>query len=51
MTSSSHEGVKIPFQLPPGMANECQLTFYVKSFQMPQKLRGTVVYMAKVGYI
>ena len=48
MGSSSHEGVKIPFQLPPGMANECQLTFSVKSFLVPQKLRGTVVYMAKV---
>jgi AP-3 complex subunit delta-1 len=47
MGSSSHEGVKIPFQLPPGTANECQLTFYVKSFVVPQKLRGTVVYMAK----
>ena len=48
MGSSTHEGVKVPFQLPPGMANECQMTFYVKSFLMPQKLRGTVTYMAKV---
>jgi AP-3 complex subunit delta-1 len=47
MGSSTHEGVKVPFQLPPGMANECQMTFYVKSFLMPQKLRGTVTYMAK----
>lgn len=48
MGSSTHEGVKVPFQLPPGTANECQLVFYVKSFLMPQKLRGTVTYMAKV---
>ena len=42
-----HEGIKVPFQLPPGQANECQFTFYVQSFLMPQKLRGMVTYMVK----
>jgi hypothetical protein len=30
------------------MANECQFTFYVQSFLVPQKLRGTTTYMVKV---
>ena len=47
MGTSSHEGIKVPFQLPPGQANECQFTFYVQSFLMPQKLRGTLTYMVK----
>ena len=29
--------------------NECQFIFYVHSFLMPQKLRGTITYMIKVG--
>ncbi len=41
--------VKVPFQLPSGMANECQFTFYVQSFIIPQKLRGTTTYMVKVS--
>ena len=45
--TSTHEGIKVPFQLPPGQANECQFTFYVQSFLMPQKLRGTLTYMVK----
>ena len=40
--------VKVPFQLPPNMANECQFIFYVQSFLVPQKLRGTTTYMVKV---
>ena len=28
--------------------NECQFIFYVHSFLMPQKLRGTITYMIKV---
>ncbi len=48
MGTGSHDGVKLPFQLPPGAANECQFTFYVQSFLMPQKLRGTTTYMVKV---
>ena len=47
MGTSAHEGIKVPFQLPPGQANECQFTFYVQSFLMPQKLRGTLTYMVK----
>jgi AP-3 complex subunit delta-1 len=45
--ASSQEGLPIPFQLPPGSANECQFIFVVQEFYMPQKLRGTVTYMTK----
>lgn len=45
--ASSHDVVKVPFQLPPDMANECQFIFYVQSFLVPQKLRGTTTYMVK----
>ena len=38
------------FCLSVGTANECQFTFYVQSFQVPQKLRGTATYMVKVGW-
>lgn len=31
------------------MANECQFIFYVESFLVPQKLRGTTTYMVKVS--
>ena len=47
--TASHDSVKLPFQLPAGSANECQFTFYVQSFLVPQKLRGTATYMVKVG--
>jgi len=46
--ASSHDVVKVPFQLPPETANECQFVFYVQSFLVPQKLRGTTTYMVKV---
>ncbi|XP_022087832.1 AP-3 complex subunit delta-1-like isoform X2 [Acanthaster planci] len=46
-STSQHEGVKVPFQLPPGMANEGQFAFTVKSITMTQKLRGTLTYMLK----
>ncbi|XP_038048656.1 AP-3 complex subunit delta-1-like isoform X1 [Patiria miniata] len=45
--TSQHEGVKVPFQLPPGMTNEGQFAFTVKSITMAQKLRGTLTYMLK----
>ena len=49
--ASSHDVVKVPFQLPPNMANECQFIFYVQSFLVPQKLRGTTTYMVKVSVV
>lgn len=51
MGASSHDVVKVPFQLPPQTANECQFVFYVQSFLVPQKLRGTTTYMVKVGSV
>lgn len=40
-----HEGVRVPFQLPKGTANEAQFTFSVDSVSMAQRLRGTLTYM------
>ncbi|XP_065844476.1 AP-3 complex subunit delta-1-like [Oscarella lobularis] len=45
--SPSHDGIQVPFQLPPGIANEAQFAFMVDGIQMPQKLRGTLTYMIK----
>lgn len=42
---SAQEGVKVPFQLPPGTANEAQFAFSVDSVSMAQRLRGTFTYM------
>uniref|UniRef100_A0A1X7VV93 AP-3 complex subunit delta Mu C-terminal domain-containing protein n=1 Tax=Amphimedon queenslandica TaxID=400682 RepID=A0A1X7VV93_AMPQE len=44
---SAQSSVPVPFQLPPGTANECQFMFTVQEFYMTQKLRGTVTYMMK----
>ncbi|CAN8010871.1 unnamed protein product, partial [Ixodes pacificus] len=41
----SHDGVKVPFQLPPCTANEGQFAFTVDSVSMAQRLRGTFTYM------
>ncbi|XP_064462868.1 AP-3 complex subunit delta-1-like isoform X1 [Ornithodoros turicata] len=40
------DGIRVPFQLPPGAANEAQFGFKVQSVNMPQRLRGTFTYMA-----
>lgn len=40
------EGIRVPFQLPPGTANEAQFAFTVENIHMPQRLRGTFTYMA-----
>jgi len=40
--------VRVPFALPPGSHNEAQLQFLVNSISMPQKLKGTITYVAKV---
>lgn len=40
-----HEGVRVPFQLPEGTANEGQFAFSVDSVSMAQRLRGTLTYM------
>ncbi|XP_077981677.1 AP-3 complex subunit delta-1-like isoform X2 [Glandiceps talaboti] len=42
-----HDGIKVPFQLPPGAANEGQFAFTVESINMPQRLKGTLTYMTK----
>ena len=44
------EPVRVPFALPPSSQNEAQLQFLVNSIAMPQKLKGTLTYIAKVTY-
>lgn len=43
--ATPHDGIKVPFQLPTGTANEGQFAFSVESISMPQRLRGTLTYM------
>ncbi|XP_037360889.1 AP-3 complex subunit delta-1 isoform X1 [Talpa occidentalis] len=45
--SSVHDGVPVPFQLPPGISNEAQLVFTIQSIVMAQKLKGTLSFIAK----
>ncbi|XP_062966541.1 AP-3 complex subunit delta-1 isoform X2 [Cynocephalus volans] len=45
--SSVHDGVPVPFQLPPGVSNEAQFVFTVQSIIMAQKLKGTLSFIAK----
>nr|KAG8543329.1 hypothetical protein GDO81_024911 [Engystomops pustulosus] len=45
--SSVHDGIPIPFQLPPGVSNEAQFVFTVQSIVMPQKLKGTLAFIVK----
>uniref|UniRef100_A0A2K6GCJ0 AP-3 complex subunit delta-1 n=1 Tax=Propithecus coquereli TaxID=379532 RepID=A0A2K6GCJ0_PROCO len=45
--SSVHDGVPVPFQLPPGVSNEAQFVFTVQSIVMAQKLKGTLSFIAK----
>uniref|UniRef100_A0A8C2VLW6 AP-3 complex subunit delta-1 n=1 Tax=Chinchilla lanigera TaxID=34839 RepID=A0A8C2VLW6_CHILA len=45
--SSVHDGVPVPFQLPPGVSNEAQFVFTIQSIIMAQKLKGTLSFIAK----
>ncbi|XP_058584450.1 AP-3 complex subunit delta-1 isoform X2 [Neofelis nebulosa] len=45
--SSVHDGVPVPFQLPPGISNEAQFVFTVQSIVVAQKLKGTLSFIAK----
>ncbi|XP_036090061.1 AP-3 complex subunit delta-1 isoform X2 [Rousettus aegyptiacus] len=47
--SSVHDGVPVPFQLPPGISNEAQFVFTIQSIVMAQKLKGTLSFIAKNG--
>ncbi|XP_068090071.1 AP-3 complex subunit delta-1 isoform X2 [Hyperolius riggenbachi] len=42
-----HDGIAVPFQLPPGVSNEAQFVFTVQSIIMPQKLKGTLSFIVK----
>ncbi|ELV09259.1 AP-3 complex subunit delta-1 [Tupaia chinensis] len=44
---SAHDGVPVPFQLPPGVSNEAQFVFTVQSIATAQKLKGTLSFIAK----
>nr|XP_006815142.1 PREDICTED: AP-3 complex subunit delta-1-like [Saccoglossus kowalevskii] len=45
--ATPHDGVKVPFQLPPSAANEGQFAFTLQNITMNQKLKGTLTYMIK----
>ncbi|XP_038136990.1 AP-3 complex subunit delta-1 isoform X5 [Cyprinodon tularosa] len=45
--SGPHDGVVVPFQLPPGVSNEARFVFTVQSIVMPQKLKGTLTFIVK----
>lgn len=45
--SSVHDGVPVPFQLPPGVSNEAQFVFTIRSIVTAQKLKGTLSFIAK----
>ncbi|KAG9351282.1 hypothetical protein JZ751_025174 [Albula glossodonta] len=42
-----HDGLAVPFQLPPGVSNEARFVFSVQSIVMPQKLKGTLTFIVK----
>uniref|UniRef100_A0AAQ6AGN3 AP-3 complex subunit delta domain-containing protein n=1 Tax=Amphiprion ocellaris TaxID=80972 RepID=A0AAQ6AGN3_AMPOC len=46
--SGPHDGLTVPFQLPPGVSNEARFVFTVQSIVMPQKLKGTLTFIVKV---
>uniref|UniRef100_A0A3B5LR25 AP-3 complex subunit delta-1 n=1 Tax=Xiphophorus couchianus TaxID=32473 RepID=A0A3B5LR25_9TELE len=46
--SGPHDGLVVPFQLPPGVSNEARFVFTVQSIVMPQKLKGTLTFIVKV---
>ncbi|KAM4808513.1 AP-3 complex subunit delta-1 [Rhinophrynus dorsalis] len=45
--TSVHDGIPVPFQLPPGVSNEAQFVFTVQSIVLPQKLKGTLSFIVK----
>ncbi|XP_067824413.1 AP-3 complex subunit delta-1 isoform X2 [Heptranchias perlo] len=45
--SSIHDGISVPFQLPPEVSNEARFVFIVESIVMPQKLKGTLTFIVK----
>uniref|UniRef100_A0AAV2L070 AP-3 complex subunit delta-1 n=1 Tax=Knipowitschia caucasica TaxID=637954 RepID=A0AAV2L070_KNICA len=45
--SGPHDGLVVPFQLPPGISNEARFVFTVQSIVMPQKLKGTLTFIIK----
>uniref|UniRef100_A0A8C4T0M7 AP-3 complex subunit delta-1 n=1 Tax=Erpetoichthys calabaricus TaxID=27687 RepID=A0A8C4T0M7_ERPCA len=45
--ASVHDGIAVPFQLPPGVSNEARFVFTVQSIVMPQKLKGTLTFIVK----
>uniref|UniRef100_A0A665VGG1 AP-3 complex subunit delta-1 n=1 Tax=Echeneis naucrates TaxID=173247 RepID=A0A665VGG1_ECHNA len=45
--SGPHDGLTVPFQLPPGVSNEARFVFTVQSIVMPQKLKGTLTFIVK----
>uniref|UniRef100_A0A8C2TID2 AP-3 complex subunit delta-1 n=1 Tax=Coturnix japonica TaxID=93934 RepID=A0A8C2TID2_COTJA len=45
--SSVHDGIPVPFQLPPGVSNEAQFVFTLQSIVMAQKLKGTLAFIVK----
>uniref|UniRef100_A0A8D2LB14 AP-3 complex subunit delta-1 n=1 Tax=Varanus komodoensis TaxID=61221 RepID=A0A8D2LB14_VARKO len=45
--ASIHDGIPVPFQLPPGVSNEAQFTFTLQSIAMAQKLKGTLSFIVK----
>ncbi|XP_062888550.1 AP-3 complex subunit delta-1 isoform X1 [Mobula hypostoma] len=45
--SSIHDGISVPFQLPPDVSNEARFVFTVESIVMPQKLKGTLTFIVK----
>ncbi|XP_063056687.1 AP-3 complex subunit delta-1 isoform X7 [Engraulis encrasicolus] len=45
--STPHDGLTVPFQLPPGVSNEARFVFSVQSIVMPQKLKGTLSFIVK----
>ncbi|KAI0240347.1 AP-3 complex subunit delta-1 [Lamellibrachia satsuma] len=47
LRSSGDDGVKVPFILLPNAENEGQFAFTVSSINMPQKLKGTLMYIVK----
>lgn len=45
--SGPHDGLTVPFQLPPGVSNEARFVFTVQSIVMQQKLKGTLTFIVK----
>nr|XP_033810501.1 AP-3 complex subunit delta-1 isoform X2 [Geotrypetes seraphini] len=44
---SVHDGIPVPFQLPPGISNEARFVFTIQNIVMPQKLKGTLSFIVK----